>query len=172
MKNFKLIAVFALLFVGSISLTAQELGVVNVEEILNTLPQKKSADTELNNLVEKHQAEIKRQQDALSAIEKDVQAKTQGKSDAEIQAMMSQLEAQQQDYMTKQQALGAYQQAASKELGEKEAALMKPIEDKVKAAINKVAASKGLKYVIEKSVLLYANGTEITADVKKELGIN
>ncbi|MFV0305854.1 MAG: OmpH family outer membrane protein [Moheibacter sp.] len=171
MKNLKFLTVFAFLIIGSLTLSAQELGVVNVEDVLNSLPAKKSADAELENLVAKHQTEIKKQQDALAAIEKDVQSKTQGKSDAEIQAMMTQLEAQQKDYMTKQQALVTYQQAASKEIGEKEATLLKPIEDSIKNAINKVAATKGLKYVIEKSVLLYANGAEITADVKKELGI-
>lgn len=171
MKNLKLFVAFSFLLIGSISLSAQDFGVVNVEDILTTFPEKISADSQLDALVQKHQTEIKKQQDALMAIEKDVQAKTEGKSQAEIQAMMSQLEAQQQDYMTKQQALGAYQQAAAKELGEKETSLLKPIEDKVKNSINKVAAAKGLKYVMEKSLLLYSNGVDITADVKKDLGI-
>lgn len=171
MKNLKLFAAFALIFMGSLTLFAQDFGVVNVEDILSTFPEKKTADTQLETLVQKHQAEIKRQQDALLAIEKDVQSKTEGKSQAEIQAMMTELEAKQQEYMTKQQNLVSYQQAAAKELSEKENTLLKPIEDKVKASINKVAASKNLKYVMEKSILLYANGTDITADVKKDLGI-
>ena len=95
----------------------------------------------------------------------------EGKSQAEIQGMMTQLEATQKDYMAKQQALVTYQQAAAKELSEKENSLLKPIEDKVKASIDKVAAAKGLKYVVEKSMFLYANGIDITADVKKDLGI-
>lgn len=171
MKNFKLFAAFALIFLGSFTLSAQDFGVVNVEEVLSTFPDKTNADSQLDGLVQKHQTEIKKQQEALLAIEKDVQAKTEGKSQAEIQGMMSELEAKQQDYMTKQQALVNYQQAAAKELSEKENALLKPIEDKVKASINKVAASKGLKYVMEKSLLLYSNGIDITADVKKDLGI-
>lgn len=171
MKNLKLFTVFAFLLVGSISLSAQDFGVVNVDEILNNFQEKKNADSQLNSLVEKHQGEIKKQQDALLAIEKDVQSKTEGKSQAEIQGMMAQLEGMQKDYMTKQQALVTYQQAASKEISEKEVALLKPIEDKVKSAINKVAAAKSLKYVMEKSLLLYANGVDITNDVKKDLGI-
>lgn len=172
MKNLKLFTVFAFLLFGSISLSAQDFGVVNVEDILNHFQEKKNADSQLNALVEKHQNEIKKQQDALLAIEKDVQSKTEGKSQAEIQGMMSQLETIQKDYMAKQQALVSYQQAAAKEVSEKEAALLKPIEDKVKNSINKVAAAKGLKYVMEKSLLLYANGVDITNDVKKDLGIN
>src|SRR5690606_4572746 len=119
MKNFKLFAAFALIFLGSFTLSAQDFGVVNVEEVLSTFPDKTNADSQLDGLVQKHQTEIKKQQEALLAIEKDVQAKTEGKSQAEIQGMMSELEAKQQDYMTKQQALVNYQQAAAKELSEK-----------------------------------------------------
>lgn len=172
MRNLKFLAVFAIFFIGSFSLSAQEFGVVDVEEVLNTYPAKQNADTELNGLVNRHQTEIKKKQDALLAIENEVKAKTEGKSQAELQAIMPELEAKQQEYMDKQQDLITYQQAATKEVGEKEESLLKPIEDKVKASINKVAAAKGLKYVIEKSILLYANGTDITADVKKDLGIN
>ena len=171
MKNLKLFVALSFLFIGSFSLSAQDFGVVDVESVLSNFGEKSAADTQLDALVQKHQTEIKKQQDALLAIEKDVQAKTEGKSQTEIQGMMKELEAKQQEYMTKQQALGAYQQAAAKELGEKESSLLKPIEDKVKASINKVAAAKGLKYVMEKSILLYSNGTDITADVKKDLGI-
>lgn len=171
MKNLKLFVAFSFILLGSFAVSAQDFGVVNVEDVLSSFPEKTNADAQLEALVQKHQTEIKKQQDALMAIEKEVQTKTEGKSQTEIQAMMPELEAKQQDYMTKQQALVSYQQAASKELAEKENALLKPIEDKVKASISKVASAKGLKYVIEKSILLYANGIDITADVKKDLGI-
>lgn len=171
MKNLKLFVAFSFIVLGSFTVSAQEFGVVNVEEVLSTFPEKKNADTQLDALVQKHQTEIKKQQDALMAIEKEVQTKTEGKSQTEIQGMMTELEGKQKDYMTKQQALVNYQQAAQKELAEKENTLLKPIEDKVKSSINKVAAAKGLKYVIEKSILLYSNGVDITADVKKDLGI-
>ncbi len=171
MKNLKLFVAFSFILLGSFTVSAQDFGVVNVEEVLSTFPEKTTADAQLDALVTKHQTEIKKQQDALLAIEKDVQTKTEGKSQAEIQGMMAELEGKQKDYMTKQQALVTYQQAAAKELSEKEATLLKPIEDKVKASISKVASAKGLKYVMEKSILLYANGVDITADVKKDLGI-
>jgi outer membrane protein len=173
MKNLKLLTVILMLLVGSVTVVAQDLGYADPYEIVNAMPEKKSADAELDALYKKHQTEIKRQQDALTAIENEVQAKVQNKTDAEIQAMKAELQAKQQDYATKQQALVAYQQAASKEVTEKEAALMKPINEKAKAAIDKVAAAKGLKYVVDASVLLYVNnGIDITPDVKKELGIN
>lgn len=171
MKNLKFLTVFALLMIGSISLSAQEIGVVSIDEVFRELPAKKSADATLETMVEQHQAKIKQKQDALQAIESEVQTKTEGKSQAEIQAIMPELEAKQQQYMTLQQDLVNYQQAAAKEVNEKEEALYAPIDQTVKNSVDKIAAAKGLKYVMEKSMLIYSNGIDITADVKKDLGI-
>ena len=38
-------------------------------------------------------------------------------------------------------------------------------------AINKVATTLGYDYVLDVASLVVANGTDITAEVKKELGI-
>lgn len=171
MKNLKFLTVFTLLMLGSISLSAQDFGVVSIEEIFSNLPAKKSADATLESLVQQHQTKIQEKQNALQAIETEVQTKTEGKSQAEIQGMMSELEAMQQQYLTLQQDLVSYQQAAAKEVNEKEEALYAPIDQTVKNSVDKVAAAKGLKYVIEKSMLIYSNGLDITADVKKDLGI-
>lgn len=171
MKNLKLFSVITMLLVGSMTVMAQELGYVDPYDVVNSMPEKKSADAELDALYKRHQEEIKKQQSALAAIETEVEAKVKGKSQAEIEAMATELQAKQQDYMAKQQALVNYQQAAAKEVSEKETALMKPINEKAKKAIDEVAAAKGLKYVIDASVLLYVNnGIDLTADVKKKLG--
>lgn len=171
MKNLKLFSILAFLLLGGISLSAQEFGIVNLDEVLNSYPAKISADQELENMVKAHQTKLKEKQDALQAIENAVKSKTDGKSQAEIQAMLPELEKQQQEYVTKQQDLVNYQQAAAKEVGEREDALMGPIEATVRNSIKRVADQKGIKYVMEKNSLLYSNGVDITADVKKDLGI-
>ena len=51
--------------------------------------------------------------------------------------------------------------------------LRKPIDEKIKAAIQKVAKAKGFQYILDSSieqVILLADGPNLTADVKKELG--
>lgn len=171
MKNLRLLTVFAFLLIGSLSLNAQEIGVVNIEEIFNALPAKKSADETMDKMVNQHKAEIEKRENALKSIEESVQTKVAGKSQTEIQAMQTELESMQKEYMDKQQDLVTYQQAAAKEVNEKEVSLMKPIEQTVKNSIDKVSAAKGLKYVFEKGMLIYFNGVDITADVKKDLGI-
>ena len=60
-----------------------------------------------------------------------------------------------------------YGQTAQKELQTKEADLMKPIQEKIKAAIQKVGKAKGFQYVLNAESLLLADGPNLTIDVKK-----
>ncbi len=47
---------------------------------------------------------------------------------------------------------------------------MKPIQAKVKAAIEKIGRAKGFQYVADGASFIYADGTDLTAEIKKELG--
>lgn len=171
MKNLKFIAVIAMLFVGSVTALAQEVGHINPYLLVSVMPEKAAADAELKTLYERHQAEIKKQEEALQKIISDTQKQLEGKTEEQLKGMQTQIQAKQQEYQTGLEKLQNYQQAAAKEVAEREEALMKPINEKAQKAINKVAAAKGLKYVIDASVLLYANGVDIMDDVKKELNI-
>ena len=48
---------------------------------------------------------------------------------------------------------------------------MLPVRNKMMEAINKVANTLGYDYVLDVASLVVANGPDITAEVKKELGI-
>jgi outer membrane protein len=66
-----------------------------------------------------------------------------------------------------------FQQTAGKDLQQKELDLYKPILEKAQAAIQKVAKAKGFQYVLDSTTgsgVLVADGTDLLADVKKELG--
>jgi len=63
-----------------------------------------------------------------------------------------------------------YRDNAQKELQQKESDIVKPIMDKVKASIQKVGKAKGFQYVLNSEGLLLADGPNLTADVKKDLG--
>ena len=60
--------------------------------------------------------------------------------------------------------------AAQKEMEVKQGDLMKPIQEKVKLAIQKVGKAKGFQYIMDSRGLLLSDGPNITADIKKELG--
>ena len=54
----------------------------------------------------------------------------------------------------------------AKEVGLTPLALM----DKIKASISKIGKAKGFQYVVNVADLLLADGPDLTADVKKDLG--
>jgi len=63
-----------------------------------------------------------------------------------------------------------YRDNAQKELQQKESDIVKPIMERVKASIQKVGKAKGFQYILNSEGLLLADGPNITADVKKDLG--
>ena len=63
-----------------------------------------------------------------------------------------------------------YRDNAQKELQKKEADMVKPLMDKIKASISKIGKAKGFQYVVNVADLLLADGPDLTADVKKDLG--
>ena len=78
-----------------------------------------------------------------------------------------------QEVQTMEQSIRQYQGQAQQDLQKKESELLKPIFDKAKAAIQKVAKAQGFQYVLDStqgSGVLLADGKDLMADVKKELG--
>src|SRR5690606_27237763 len=155
------------LFVGGVTVSAQEVGHIDPYALIQSMPEKIAADNELKGLYERHEAEIKKQEEALQKLISDTQKEMEGKTEDQIKPMGPQIQAKQQQYQEGLQRLQTYQQAATKEVTDRENALLKPINEKAQNAINKVAAAKGLKYVVDSSILLYANGVDILPDVKK-----
>ena len=84
-------------------------------------------------------------------------------------------ETKQKELMDLQARIQEFEGSAETAMNEKRMELMKPLLEKVQDAINKVGKEKGLTYVIDKAlgVVVYIgdDAIDITADVKKKLGI-
>ena len=92
------------------------------------------------------------------------------------QATMSQAmqQTKMQDLEDMKKRIESFQEQAQTELQEKQEELLKPLIDKAKAAIDKVAKENGYSYVFDtaQGVVLYSEGgDDIIELVKKELGI-
>jgi outer membrane protein len=71
------------------------------------------------------------------------------------------------------QRIQQFRETAQKEVQQKEMDLVKPIMDKAKNAIQKVAKAKGYQYVLDSTTgsgVILADGPNLLVDVKKELG--
>ena len=165
MKRLKSLLIAAVLFLGANnSIQAQaKMAHVDVNEIISKMPamldaqkqlEKLSAtyDTDYKTMAEEYQNKIKKYDQEASTVTDVVNQTRQ----TEVQDLVKRIT--------------DYRENAQKELQKKESDMVKPLMDKVKAAIQKVGKSKGYQYVLNAADLLLTDGPDLTADVKKELG--
>ena len=168
MKQFKTLLFAALLFIGATSFSnaQSKIAHINTNELIEAMPQMKTAKAELEKLSKTYEAEIQgmatEYQNKLKQYQAEVDTKTEEENTKRAQ-----------EEQTMEQSIRQYQGQAQQDLQKKESELLKPIFDKAKAAIQKVAKAQGFQYVLDStqgSGVLLADGKDLMADVKKELG--
>jgi outer membrane protein len=165
MKQVKTLLIAVTMFIaGSQVINAQsKTAHVEVGEIMAKMPAMLEAqkqleklsgtyDTEYKSMVEEYQNKLKKYEQEATTVT-DAVNETRSK---EVQDM--------------QKRIVDYRDNAQKELQQKESEIVKPIMEKVKASIAKVGKAKGFQYVLNSEGLLLADGPNLTADVKKDLG--
>jgi outer membrane protein len=164
MKHLRNFAIACVLFIST-QVVAQKTAHINVKELMTTMPEMKTAQAQIEkiqktyddtykSMVQEYQTKIAKYEQE-SATVGDAINETRSK---EMQEMGGRIQ--------------KFQQTAQAELGQKEIDLLKPIMEKAQMAIKKVATAKGFEYVLdstEGSGVIVANGTDLLADVKKEL---
>lgn len=150
---------------------AQKFAYVDTEYILSELPDYKSAQTQINELAEKWQKEIDKLYAQIDKMYKDynvekvlLNSEQQKQREAEIVAKEKEAKKLQQDKF-----------GFEGELFKKRQELIKPIQDRVYNAIQKVAKEDNLDFIFDKSgdmVMLFSNARYDKSDeVLSELGI-
>ncbi len=72
-----------------------------------------------------------------------------------------------------EQNINQFRETAGQDIQKKQAELMRPLIDKARAAIQKIAKQQGFDYVLDAAPggsVIMAEGKDLMADVKKELG--
>jgi outer membrane protein len=165
MKQIKTLLIAAIFIFGANqTISAQaKTAHVDVSEIMAKMPAMLDAqkqleklsgtyDTDYKKMVEEYQAKLKKYE-AESATVTDA---INGDRSKEVQDM--------------QKRIVDFRDNAQKELQQKESDIVNPLMAKVRASIQKVGKAKGFQYVLDGSTLLLADGPNLTADVKKDLG--
>ena len=165
MKQIKTLLIAAILMLGANqTITAQaKTAHVDVSEIMTKMPAMLDAQKQLEKLsttydadykkmVEEYQAKLKKYEAEAATVTEAIN----GDRSKEVQDM--------------QKRIVDYRDNAQKELQQKESDIVKPLMEKVRASIQKVGKAKGFQYVLDGSSLLLADGPNLTADVKKDLG--
>jgi outer membrane protein len=165
MKQIKTLLIAAILILGaSQTISAQaKTAHVDVSDIMSKMPAMLEAQKQLDKLSTTYDADYKKMvteyQAKLAQYEKEAATVTEvvnGERSKEVQEM--------------QKRIVDYRDNAQKELQQKDSDIVKPLMEKVRASIQKVGKAKGFQYVLDGSTLLLADGPNLTADVKKDLG--
>ncbi len=164
MKHLKTLLFATALFIGATSFTTAQskLAHINTQELIKAMPEYKVAQTDIEKLGKTYETTIQTSLKELETKLKQYNADAEAQTQEENQKRMQEVEGM-------KQSLSQYQQQAQKDLQEKEFNMLKPITEKARLAIEKVAAAQGLEYVFEAGGLIVKKGKDLMADVKAEL---
>ena len=164
MKQLKTLLLAAVLFFGANQVNAQtKIAHVNVEEIMTKMPAIVDAQKQIEKLSQTYEAEF-------TTLRNELQAKLQKYSSEAEQVTDAINKERSKEVEDMEKRIQEYGQNAQKELQQKQMDLMKPIQLKIKTSIEKVGKAKGFQYVGDVASFILADGTDLTADVKKDLG--
>lgn len=167
MKNLKKLLLIAVFTLGVVGVTnAQKTAHIDFEKLVAEMPQTKALKLEIEKLGKTYQDEIEGMAKTLDSKMKKYTAEqnSQAKEINESRAA----EVQQDRARYEQLRQVAYQEIQKKQNDD-----LGPIVEKAQKAIDEVAASKGIVYVLDASVgkgLLVKKGEDLFAAVKAKLG--
>ncbi len=173
MKNLKLVIAVAVvvLTAGMQQVTAQatpsKVCHVFSQQLVESLPKAQAADKQLRDLEKTYR-------DRGAELEKELQSQVQ---QAQSLAESRTQEENERAYVEIQKAerkIQEYYQNSQQAMAQKREDLLKPLLKEVREAIQATARAKGFEYVLDATTgtgVILADGYDITADVKKSLGV-
>ena len=164
MKQIKTLLIAAMVVLGANTMNAQaKVAHVNVAEIMTKMPAMLDAQKQLEKVSTTYDAEYKKMVTEYQDLLKKYDAEAKTVTDAVN-------ETRGKEVQDMQQRIVAYRDNAQKELQQKESDITKPLYEKVRTSIQKIGKAKGMQYILDAASLLLADGPDLTADVKKDLG--
>lgn len=167
MKNLK--SLF-LAFLMALPLTAtyaqSKVAHIDTQKLISEMPEVIAAQKQLEQLEKTYTSEIENTYKEFQTKAQSYSADAANQTDVTNQARQKELE-------TMQQNINQYRETAAQDLQKKQVEMMRPLYDKARSAIEKVAAAQGFDYVLDASAggsVIMAKGKDLMTDVKTELG--
>jgi outer membrane protein len=160
-----------LYFIVPAGAIAQRVGFISSETIRDKYPEAQAAEQRVQSMVEEWKRELSAMQSQIDALEFEIKKNRLIWSDKEREKKQRELEQKKTDKM-------AYARAKFEPGGEYDATvkmIMRPIEAKIYATVQKVAADEGFDIVLDQSVqpMPYVNFKyDLTVKVLRELGVD
>ncbi len=175
-KLFNGAVVVVVLFLSTgIAGAQQKIGHVNSNEIIQAMPEFKTANTEFENLQKTKEGELQQMGAEYQKKMTAAQDMYRNRSEANKDSVDAKLQALQVELQEIEGRINNVQQVAQEELQKKQEELFAPVFQKANTAVQSVAKEKGYAYVFDvanSSIPYFAGGDDLTADVKTKLGIS
>ena len=173
MQFTKVLFVLAITILTSFSTKAQtKYAIINTKYILDKIPEYKEADKKLKALGDQWQQEIDQKQMTLDKMYKNYEAEQFMLSDDLKKKREDELFVKEKELRDLQKKRFGYEGDLFKERQK----MVKPIQDKVYNAVQKLATARGYDFILDKSegiTIIFADPKLYKSDdVLKELGIN
>ena len=167
MKHLKTLLFAAALIIGTGFMNAQsKVAHINTQQLIEAMPEMKSAKAELEKLAKTYENEIKNMANVLEAKVKQYDAEASAQTQEENEKRLKEVQGH-------EQSIRSYQAQAQQDLAKKEQELIEPILKRAKDAVIKVAKAQGFQYVLDSTTgqgVILADGKDLFEDVKAELG--
>lgn len=167
MKNLKSLFVALMMALPMTFAYAQsKVAHIDTQKLIGEMPEVIAAQKQLEQLEKTYTSEIENTYKEFQTKAQSYSADAANQTDVTNQARQKELE-------TMQQNINQYRETAAQDLQKKQVEMMRPLYDKARAAIEKVAAAQGFDYVLDSTAggsVIMAKGKDLMADVKAELG--
>jgi outer membrane protein len=165
-----LIAVCFFTLAASTRIQAQKFAFVDSEYMLGKMPEYKAAQKKLDDMSADWQKEIEKRLAEIDKMYKDYQAE-------QVVLTQDQQQKKQQEIVDKEKSLKDFQKSKfgqGGELEKKKQELIKPLQDKIFDAVQKIAKQRGLDFIFDKNgdmIMLVANiKYDLSIEVLEEMG--
>ena len=156
----------AIMIALPMSVFAQKFGVVNTNQLMESLP-------EIKTINEQMEAATKKYEDEFAKLQEEFNKKYQEFQALEESTPQTIKERRMQEMQELDSKIQKFRETAMQDLQRQQQQLMAPIQEKVVKAIQSAGAEGGYTFIFENVVPLYTGTdvTDITATVKTRLGI-
>ena len=166
MKLLKQLFTAALLMLSTASFAQSKVAHIEVQKLISEMPEVIAAQKEIAELEKTYSTDLENSVKEYQAKAQTYAADAENKSEIINQKRRTELEGI-------QQSLEQFRQQAAQDLQKKQVEMMRPLYEKARTAIEKVASAQGFDYVLDSSAggsVIMSKGTDLMADVKTELG--
>jgi len=169
MKQFRTLFIALALTIGATAFATAQSKIAHIatQELVETMPAYKDAMSQLEKLEKTYDAEIKDMLTEAQNTMQRYQSEAETVTEEENAKRASELQAT-------ERRIQEHSQRARQELQKKENDLIRPVIEKARQAIQKVAREQGFDYVLDSTTgtgVILADGKDLMADVKTELGM-